>query len=107
MALLDADWLAEGPIRLNRSLSLNELSGCLVLVHARLVMGHMATDNGVRLTTTGNFLRRFVELMVQEFRWPGYDPEDVWRFCKVLNEPGFIPLNFLHALIDVAGLGRR
>lgn len=107
MALLDADLLAEGPIRLNRSLSLNQLSGCLVLVHARLVMGHMEADNGVRLTTTGNFIRRFVEPMVQEFRWPGYEPEDVWRFSKVLNEPDFLPLHFLHALIDVAGLGRK
>ena len=35
MELLDADWLSEGPIRLNDSLSLNDLSGCLVLNHAR------------------------------------------------------------------------
>ncbi len=47
MELLDADWLSEGPIRLNESLSLNDLSGCLVLNHARLVMGHMAADKGV------------------------------------------------------------
>ncbi len=35
MELLDADWLSEGPIRLNETLSLSDLSGCLVLNHAR------------------------------------------------------------------------
>ena len=64
MELLDADWLSEGPIRLNQSLSLNDLSGSLVLNHARLVMEHMAANQGVKLTTTGNFNRKFVEQMV-------------------------------------------
>jgi hypothetical protein len=107
MALLDADWLSEGPIRLNKSLSLNDMSGSLVLNHARLVMGHMAANKGVKLTATGNFNRKFVEQMVREFRWPGFEPEVVWQFNKVLNEPDFVPVNFLHALIDLAGLGRK
>jgi hypothetical protein len=107
MALLDADWLSEGPIRLNESLSLSDLSGCLVLNHARLVMEHMAADKGVKLTTTGNFSRKFVEQMVQDFRWPGFEPEVVWRLNKVLNEADYAPLDFLHALIGLAGLGRK
>lgn len=107
MALLDTDWRTDGPIRLNESLSLSELSGSLVLGHARRVMRDMAADTGVKLTATGNFSRRFVERMVQEFRWPGYQPEEVWRLNKVLNELDFTPLHFLHALIDVAGLGRK
>ena len=107
MELLDADWLSEGPIRLNQSLSLNDLSGSLVLNHARLVMGHMVAKTGVKLTTTGNFNRKFVEQMVRDFRWPGFEPEVVWRFNRVLNEPDYLPLYFLHALIDVAGLGRK
>jgi hypothetical protein len=107
MELLDADWLSEGPIRLNQSLSLSDLSGSLVLGHARLVMEHMAADKGVKLTTTGNFNRGFVEQMVQDFQWPGLEPDVVWQFNKVLNEPDYFPLDFLHALIDVAGLGRK
>jgi hypothetical protein len=107
MALLNADWLSEGPIRLNESLSLNDLSGSLVLNHARIVMGHMAAKTGVKLTTTGNFNRKFVEQMVREFAWPGFEAEVVWRLNKVLNEPDYMPLDFLHALIDVAGLGRK
>jgi len=107
MALLDADWRADGPIRLNETLSLSELSGCLVLNHARLVMREMAADKGVKLTATGNFNRKFVARMVQEFRWPGYGPERVWHLNKVLNEPDFLPLDFLHALLDIARLGRK
>ncbi len=107
MALLQADWRGDGPIRLNDSLSLPDLSGCLVLDHARLVMREMAADKGVKLTATGNFSRKFVERMVQEFRWPGYEPEKAWWLNKVLNEPDFTPLHFLRALIDVAGLGRK
>ena len=107
MELLDANWLSEGPIRLNESLSLSDLSGCLVLNHARLVMEHMAANKGVKLTTTGNFNRKFVEQMVRDFRWPGFEPDVIWRYNKVLNEPDYVPLYFLHALIDVAGLGRK
>jgi hypothetical protein len=107
MNLLEADWFSDGPIRLNESLSLSDLSGCLVLKHARCVMEHMAADKGVKLTATGNFNRSFVEQMVQDFRWPGLEPDVVWRHNKVLNEPDYVPLYFLHALIDVAGLGRK
>ena len=107
MEFLDADWLSEGPIRLNESLSLSDLSGSLVLNHARLVMGHMAAKTGVKLTTTGNFNRKFVEQMVRDFRWSGFEPEVVWRFNRVLNEPDYVPVNFLHALIHLAGLGRK
>ncbi len=107
MELLDADWLSEGSIRLNETLSLSDLSGCLVLNHARLVMEHMAANHGVKLTTTGNFNRKFVEQMVRDFRWPGFEPDVVWRYSKVLNEPDYVPVDFLHALIDLAGLGRK
>jgi len=107
MGLLEADWLSEGPIRLTTSLSLSDLSGCSVLNHARLVMEHMAADTGIKLTSTGNFCRKFVEQMVGDFRWPGFEPDVVWRFNKVLNEPDYAPLDFLHAVIDLAGLGRK
>jgi hypothetical protein len=70
-------------------------------------MEHMAANQGVKLTTTGNFNRKFVEQMVRDFRWPGFEPDVVWRFNKVLNEPDYAPLDFLHALIDLAGLGRK
>ena len=52
----------------------------------------MAADKGVKLTATGNFNRSFVERMVQDFRWPGLEPDVVWRHNKVLNEPDFVPL---------------
>ncbi len=76
-ALLEADWRGDGPIGLNASLALPDLSGCLVLDHARLVMREMAADKGVKLTATGKFSRKFVERMVEEFRWPGFEPKQV------------------------------
>lgn len=107
VALLDADWRSPGPISLNRSLTLDQLSGSLVLRHGRRVMVQMEADNGIKLTAVGNFNRKFVEQMVREFQWPGYEETFMRRYHKVFNEPDFIPLNYLHALIGVAGLGRR
>lgn len=107
MALLYADWSSEGAIRLNRALTLDDLSGCLVLKHARLVMQSIGSGKGVGLTATGNFSRKFVEQMVEAFQWPGYEPAAVWYLNKVLNEPDFPPLHFIHALFDVVRLGRK
>jgi hypothetical protein len=107
LALLGADWLEPGPIHLNEALSLAELSGCLVLTHARLVLDCIDADGGVKLTQAGNFNRKFVNRMVEEFRWPGFEPEEVWELNKVLNEEDFMPLNFLHAVLHIAGLVRK
>ncbi len=107
-ALLEADWLADdGPVRLNSALSLDDLSGAPVLVHARTVIARMDAENGLKLTQTGNFQRKFVERMVDEFRWPGYQREEFWFVGKVINEPDFTPLHFLHVLFDVARIGRK
>lgn len=107
LALLDADWRSPGPISLNRSLTLDELSGSLVLRNGRRVMAQMEADNGIKLTAAGNFNRKFVEQMVREFDWPGFEEAFMRRYHKVFNEPDFVPLNYLHVLIGVAGLGRR
>ncbi len=107
MALLDADWLGEGPIRLNVDLTLDDLADSLVLPNARIVMGHMAADEGVGLTASGNFKRSFVKQMTQEFRWPGFGRERVYDLNMVLNEPDFLPLHFIHVLIKLARLGRK
>jgi len=106
-ALLGADWLADGPVRLNTALTLDDLSGSLVSNNARLVMEPLEANGGVKLTSTGAFNRKFVARMVEDFRWPGYEPEKVWRFNRVLNEADFPPLNYLHAILDVAGLARK
>ena len=106
-ALVKADWLADGPVRLNTALTLDDLSGSLVLAHARLVMEHLEADGGVKLTKTGAFNRKFVARMVEDFRWPGFEAEKVWRLNKVLNEADFTPLDYLHAILDVAGLARK
>ncbi len=107
MRLLDADWLSEGPIKLNESLSLSDLSGCLVLNQARRVRPHIAAGKGAKLTAPGNFNRTSVGQMVRDFRWSGFEPDEFMRYYKVLNESDYVPLSFLHAVIDLAGLGRK
>jgi len=108
MVLIDADWLKpDGAVRLNGDLSLTDLQGSLILNHARLVLSHMEAEKGVKLTSTGNFNRKFVEWMVQEFDWPGYEPGAVWRLNKILNEPDFLPLHFIRVALDVSGLTRK
>ena len=107
LPLVNAEWLGNGPIRLNPNLTLENFPGSLVFTHARLVLTRMDADGGIALTATGNFNRKFIARMVDEFSWPGYEPEVVWRFNKVVNEPDFPPLNFLHAILDLARLGRK
>lgn len=107
-ALLEADWLADdGPVRLSNALALDDLSRSLVLAHARIVMACAEAEDGLKLTAAGNFQRRFVERMVDEFCWPDYESETIWRVNKVINEQDFLPLHFLHALLSVARLGRK
>ena len=106
-ALMDADWRVEGPVRLNTALTLDDLSASLVLTHAWLVMEHLEAEGGVKLTATGAFNRKFVARMVEDFRWPGYEPKEVWRFNKVVNEADFPPLYYVHAILDVSGLARK
>lgn len=107
-ALINADWLEpDGPVRLNRDLALNDLHGSPSLNHARLVLRHLEVEGGIKLTAAGNFNRKFVERMVEEFDWPGYDSEAVRRQNKVLNEADFLPLLFLRTLLDVSGLTRK
>ena len=48
---------------------------------------------GIPLTQSmANFNRRCVEWAAEEFRWPGYEPDDLYAVNKVLNEPDFPPL---------------
>ena len=105
--LLEADWLADGPVRLSTALTLDDLSASPVLRNARLLLEYLEADGGVKLTAAGNFNRRFVARMVEDFHWPGYESEEVWRNNKVLNEADFPPLDFLHAILDLAGLARK
>ncbi|MEO5337224.1 MAG: hypothetical protein H7841_10065 [Magnetospirillum sp. WYHS-4] len=107
MTLVECDWLGAGPIRLNSNLTLAELSDAPVLPNARLLLKCMDEDGGVKLTSTGNFGQKFVARMAEEFTWPGYDREMLWRVNKVLNQADFPPLDFLHAIFDLARLGRK
>lgn len=107
-ALLVADPLGEGgPVRVRADLPPAELAGSIILRHARLVLETLQHDGGAKLTAKGNLGRAFVAAMVEQFDWPEHGREEVYRFNKVVNEPDFLPLHFLHPLLREAGLARR
>jgi hypothetical protein len=38
--------------------------------------------------------------------WPDYDKQELFRFHKVINEPDFLPLHFVHVLVQATKLSR-
>ncbi|WP_132528288.1 hypothetical protein [Rhizobium sp. BK376] len=63
---------------------------------------------GIPLTQSmANFNRKCVEWAAEEFRWPGYEPADLYAVTKVLNEPDFPPLFGLHSMFLNARLIRH
>ncbi|MFZ1882950.1 MAG: hypothetical protein WAU53_04945 [Rhodoplanes sp.] len=72
-----------------------------------MVLLQQATERGgLPLTATGNLSRAVVAEMSQLFEWPGYNQADAFRFHKVINEPDFLPLHFVHLLAQTATLVR-
>ena len=70
-------------------------------------LAYMRDNDGVQLTKAGAFNRKFVVWAVEEFQWPGYTPEELYRINKVLNEDDVMPVSYLHALLLSARLIRH
>jgi hypothetical protein len=43
----------------------------------------------------------------EEFQWPGYQPDKLFRINKVLNEQDVVPLTIMHDLLEAAKLIRH
>ncbi len=94
-----------GPCRLQEDMAFVTLAGTRVLPNARIFM--MALDQGgAKLTTKGHLSRKFVETLLDQFRWQDRDANEIRAICKVVNEHDFTPAMYLHALFRVAGLVR-
>lgn len=94
-------------VMLNESLGLADLSGSPMCVNAMKVLEHIRDHDGVTLTKSGAFYRKFVTWAAEDFRWPGYEVEELYRVNKVLNEPDFMPLAIMRELLVGARLIRR
>lgn len=67
---------------------------------------YMAEQNGIGLTKSGAFNRKFVVWAVNEFQWPSYTADELYRINKVLNEDDVPPIAVLHDLLRAARLIR-
>jgi hypothetical protein len=86
-------------VMLNESLGPSDLSGSPMTINAMKVLTRATEDGGITLTKSGAFYRKFVTWAAEDFRWPGYEPEQLYIVNKVLNEPDFMPLAIMHELL--------
>lgn len=92
---------------LNESLGASDLSGSPMCINALKVLGRASEDGGILLTKSGAFNRKFVTWAAEDFRWPGYEAEQLYVVNKVLNEQDFPPLAIMRELLVGARLIRR
>ena len=96
-----------GLVRIDWSLSIDDVEASVVLRHALLVLERLAEGDGVELTATRHLNRQFVGEMLGAFDWPGYEAEMIRAVCRVVNEPDFPPIHFLHLVLKEARFARR
>jgi hypothetical protein len=94
-------------ILLNESLGMTELSGSLMCVNGMKLLKYAHDNDGITLTKSGGFFRKFVTWAADEFQWPGQEPEKLYAMNKVLNEQDFFPLAVMHDLMLVTRLLRH
>ena len=71
------------------------------------IADYIAEHGDIGLTPALAFKRVFVEWAAEEFRWPGYTAEELYRANKVLNETDFPPLVDIHDLLIALKIGRH
>lgn len=74
---------------------------------AHRTMQYAAENNGIGLTATKAFQRKFVHWAVEHVDWPGYGPEEAFSVSKVVNEYEFPPIQVVHFLLLQRKLGRH
>src|SRR5215472_6252415 len=93
-------------IRLEPNLTTTEISGSAVTANALILLRRAQETGGLKLTATGNLSRAVVDEMCGLIDWPDYEKEELFRYCKVINEPDFLPLYFIRVLTQAAKLFR-
>ncbi|SDF24913.1 hypothetical protein SAMN04488117_103102 [Celeribacter baekdonensis] len=73
---------------------------------AQYTMAYAAENNGIGLTATKTFQRKFVHWTVEHVNWPGFGLEEAFSVSKVVNEYEFPPIQFVHFLLLRRKLGR-
>jgi hypothetical protein len=106
--LLEADWASPASaLRLDETLTLDELAGARALHDARLLLELLAEGDPVKATPKGNLPRALVTRFRERMREPegGSHPWDAGR--TVWNEEDLGRLHHARVLLEVAGLVQR
>ena len=92
---------------LNDTLSEQELAGSPMTINGMKLLQFASENDGIELTKSGFFNRKCVVWAAQEFQWPGYEPRQLYRLNKVLDEQDFWPLRVMHDLMLLGQLMRH
>jgi hypothetical protein len=71
---------------LNDALTETDLADSRLCFAAMTTLRRMAEQNGIELTKSGTFNRRFITWAVDKFNWPRYTAEELYVVNKVLND---------------------
>lgn len=70
-------------------------------------IGFARDNDGIGLTKSKAFNRKFASWAAENFNWPEYSADQLLRIQKVLNEEDVIPVLVLHELMISMKLGRH
>ena len=63
---------------LNESLGMADLADSPMCINAMKVLTYIRDNDGILLTKSGAFYRKFVTWSAQDFRWPGHEAEELY-----------------------------
>lgn len=92
---------------LNTNLEKKNFPKNLMCVNSIRLLNYADDNKGIRLTKSGALCRKCVTWAAKEFRWPGHEPEELYRLNRVLNEQDFPPVAIMHDLLVAAKLMRH
>lgn len=83
------------------------LGGSKLLDAVLKTIGFARENDGIGLTKSKAFNRKFATWAAENFNWPEYSADQLLRIQKVLNEEDVIPVLVLHELMISMKLGRH
>jgi hypothetical protein len=103
--LFQGNWIDQGPLRLNTTLSTSDLRGARFLANARILLTTLEQDGPTKATAASkNFNRTFVRKMIDRLAWDERYLEFVLQYNKVIDEPDMYPLHVLRIVLKLGGL---
>jgi len=92
---------------LNTDLEKEHLLKILMCTNGMKLLRYADENKGIQLTKSKALFRKCITWAAEEFMWPGYEPEELYRLNRVLNEQDFPPVEIMHNLMVAAKLMRH